>query len=147
MTQLLTSFSRLVGICFLALAAASVSAQQPSGTVSFMGEQFGLGIGGTKGSGKLTFKGRTYDIKMKSFDIASVGYTKIDVTGTVYNLAKVEDFAGKYKALAANVSLGASGGSNMVLKSDSGVEIHLQSTAEKGAQIQAGGGGFEFTLE
>ncbi len=146
MTRLMTSISRLFGIFLLTLAATAVSAQT-TGTLSFEAKQWGLGIGGTKGSGKLTFKGQTYNIKMKSFDIASVGWTEINVTGKVYNLANVEDFAGKYRAATGNVTIGQSGGSNSVLKSDSGVEIHLQSTGEKGAQIQAGGGGFEFMLE
>lgn len=147
MINSLTFISRLVGICVLALAATTVAAQDASGTLSFTADEFALGIGGTKGTGKLVFKGKTYDIKMKSFDIAAVGWSKIDVTGKVYNLASVEDFPGKYKALSASMTIGKSGGSNTVLKSDSGVEIRLQSTGQEGAQIQVGGGGFEFTLE
>lgn len=147
MAQTTSWMSRLVGACVLTVAVASVGAQPPSGTIAFKSKEFALGIGGTQGTGKLEFKGKSYHIKMKSLDIVSVGWSKADVKGTVYNLANVEDFPGKYKSLEANVTIGTSGGSNAVLKSDSGVEIHLQSTGEKGFQVQAGGSGIEFTLE
>lgn len=89
------------------LAMAAVVAVQPSlaadATIDFEATQVRLILGGASGTGVLHFKGKDHPFTMKAVSVGGAGVTAVDGTGTVENLTKVEDFAGKY----AGVGIGA----------------------------------------
>ena len=74
-----------------------------------------------------------------------MGYGKIDGTGDVYNLKRVEDFAGKYAAVSAGASL-AAGGTLAILKNEKDVSIYTHSTT-RGLKLNVSGRTITVTLK
>jgi len=108
----------------LALAA---DVKQPVGKVSIEEKQFGLLLGGSAGSGTLTFQGKKYPFKLKGLSAGlNVGISKMSAVGEVYDLKKVSQFPGTYAKLDASVALGGGMG-GLRLKNENGVIMTLHS--------------------
>jgi hypothetical protein len=108
----------------LALAA---DAKQPTGKVSIEETQFGLILGGSKGGGVLTFKGKEHPFKLTGLSAGlNVGVSKMSATGEVYEMKKVSEFPGTYTKLDASVALGGGMG-GLRLKNENGVIMTLHS--------------------
>ena len=65
--------------------------------MSFSGASAAAGVGVTWGSGTLRFEGKDYPFKLQGFGVADIGGSSIQGTGDVYNLKRVEDFAGRFR--------------------------------------------------
>lgn len=100
----------------------------PSGSVYLDGGSVGAGIGHIWGRGTLHYGDRTYQIRLSGVSLIDVGAAKTSTLGEVYNLAKLEDFPGRYSAVTAGVAV-AGGGSVAYLKNAKGVVIRLHSSA------------------
>ena len=109
--------------------------EKPDATVSFSGASAAAGVGVTWGSGTLHFQGKDYPFKLQGLGVADLGGSAIKGTGDVYNLNKVEDFAGNYAAASAAAALDK-GASETSMENSRGVVMHLRSTT-KGAQLKA----------
>jgi len=130
---------------YLLLAAAlltsglvlAADAKQPVGKVSIEEKQFALLVGGSKGSGSLTFEGREYPFKLTGLSAGiKVGISKMSATGEVYDLKKVSQFPGTYTKLDASIALsGGLGG--LRLKNQNGVIMTLHSRT-KGLDLNLG---------
>src|SRR5436309_11265379 len=68
----------------------------PDATLRFSGGSFAAGIGFSWGSGTLTYKGKSYPVKVKGLSVGKVGITKASAFGKVYNLKHLQDFNGHY---------------------------------------------------
>ena len=100
----------------LVLAATTVLAGAPkdkplSGTLTVEQYQVAWILSGNIGGGKLDYKGKTYDFTIGGLGVGGFGVSKIEATGEVYGLKKVEDFVGaygqaRYGMVAADVSTG-----------------------------------------
>jgi hypothetical protein len=117
----------------------------PSGTVTIDETQFGFLLGGSLGGGNLMFHGKTHRFKIGGISIGDIGASKVKGFGTVYNLTKVEDFAGTYTKLDASATL-VKGSGALRLKNDHDVILELDTTS-KGLQLSAGAGGVKVTLK
>ena len=128
----------------LALAA---DAKQPVGQVSIEEEQFGLILGGSAGSGTLTFHGKTYPFKLKGLSAgANVGISKMSAVGAVYDLKQVSQFPGTYTKFESSVALGGGVG-GLHLKNENGVIMNLSSRT-KGLDLNLGSmSGMTVTME
>ncbi len=128
----------------LALAA---DAKQPVGQVSIEEEQFGLILGGSAGSGTLTFHGKTYPFKLKGLSAgANVGISKMSAVGAVYDLNQVSQFPGTYTKFESSVALGGGVG-GLHLKNENGVIMNLSSRT-KGLDLNLGSmSGMTVTME
>lgn len=130
---MIESYRKATG-CFLVCAALLVSgmalaadAKQPVGKVSIEEKQFGLILGGSKGSGVLTFKGKEHPFKLTGLSAGlNIGVSKMSATGEVYDLKKVAQFPGTYTKLDASVALGGGMG-GLRLKNENGVIMTLHS--------------------
>jgi hypothetical protein len=60
---------------------------------------------------------------------ASAGATSVTASGSVYNLAKVEDFDGNYTAVATGATVGGGGGV-VTMRNQNGVVIDSVSTTQ-----------------
>jgi len=96
---------------------------------------FIVGISG--GSGLLHFQGRGYPVSIGGVSLgATIGASKAELIGEVYNLGKPSDIEGTYVAAQAGVA--AAGGAKVFdLTNSKGVNLKL-----RGAQI-----GFELSLD
>jgi hypothetical protein len=97
----------------------------------------GFIIGVSGGSGLLHFQGRGYPVSIGGVSLgATIGASKAELIGEVYNLTKPSDIAGTYVAAQAGVA--AAGGAKVFdLTNSKGVNLKL-----RGAQI-----GFELSLD
>ena len=122
----------LVGTAFADDAPNPTAAntdQQVDATINVNGDSIGIGVGWVWGSGELTYRGKTYPIKLSGLSLVDVGEAHITATGNVYNLTTLQDFNGNYAAAAAGLTV-AGGGSAAVLRNEHGVVIKLLSTTE-----------------
>src|SRR5712672_476537 len=68
----------------------------PDATLRLSTGGFAPGIGVNWGSGTLTYKGKSYPVKVKGLSVGKVGITKASAFGKVYNLKHLQDFNGHY---------------------------------------------------
>lgn len=113
---------------YLAQSSPPVEAQSaPAAKISFSGGEIAAGIGYTWGNGTIAFAGMQRLFHISGLSIVNVGVTAITATGEVYNLQRIEDFAGNYAAVSVGASLGG-GGSYTYLRNQNGVVIMVTST-------------------
>lgn len=147
------SYSKTVGVV-VALAAMLIGglawagdAKQPVGKVSIQEKELGFIIGGSKGSGMLSFEGKEYPFKLKGLSVgANVGVSKMSAAGEVYAMSAVSEFPGTYTKLDASVALGGGVG-GLRLKNENGVILVLHSRTQ-GVDLNLGSmSGMKVTME
>jgi len=107
-----------------------------------------LGIGGSSGSGTLTYRGKNYPFKVSGFAVGRVGVTSSSASGEVFNLKHLQDFNGHYDVGGGGtrgVTLGA-GKTGTIMSNQAGVIIRLSST-QQGLAVNATGGGLNMQLQ
>jgi hypothetical protein len=118
----------------------------PDGTVEFSGGSVAAGIGYSWGSGTLTYKGVKYPITVTGLSAgASAGATSVTASGSVYNLAKIEDFDGNYTAVGTGATVGG-GASVVTMKNQNGVVIDSVSTTQ-GLKVSVDSGGVKIKVK
>ena len=107
-----------------------------------------LGIGGSSGSGTLTYRGKNHPFKVSGFAVGRVGVTSSSASGEVFNLKHLQDFNGHYDVGGGGtrgVTLGA-GKTGTIMSNQAGVIIRLSST-QQGLAVNATGGGLNMQLQ
>src|SRR5215813_13562158 len=116
----------LVGLIAVFGAAVSTAAYADSGTVRIRVLKAGWFIGGSGGSGVLTFHGRSYPLAIGGLSAGLVfGASETHFVGTVSNIFRPSDVTGIYGAAGAGAALGVGAGA-IVLKNDKGAVLSLQ---------------------
>jgi hypothetical protein len=95
----------------IVLAGASSFALSPAqadgGRIQFTVIKAGVVIGGSGGSGTLSFKGRRYPLSIGGLSYGfTFGASQTDFRGTVSNIRRPEDIEGVYAAGSAGAALG-----------------------------------------
>ena len=120
----------------------------PDATLRMSIGGFHLGIGGSSGSGTLTYRGRNYPFRVSGMAIGRVGVTSSSAVGDVFNLRHLQDFNGNYNVAAAGtrgVTLGA-GRTGTIMQNQAGVIVRISST-QRGVAVNATGGGLTMQLQ
>ncbi len=133
----------MAGLMALLLAARQ-RPLTPVGEITFEASSLGVGATFTWGRGWLTFKGKTYPIKIEGLGIVGVGYSKINAIGKVYNLKNPMDITGTYVQAGAGIAV-VGGVKGLLAKNERGVVIDL-TAMQKGVSFNLGGGGFTITM-
>ena len=120
-------------------------AATPDATIDFEAEQFRLILGGSGGKGVLHFKGKDYPFTMKGASVGGVGVTKVEGTGVVHRLTKVEDFAGHYVGLGIGAAAASAGKGSSSFQNNKGVVVSVKSKAE-GLALNMGLSAVDVTL-
>jgi lipid-binding SYLF domain-containing protein len=119
------------------LAFSNIAAAAADGKVELTLYKAGFIVGGSGGSGKLIYKGKTYPLSIGGVSLgATIGASKAELIGEVLNLKNVSDIEGTYTAGQASLAV-AGGGKVAELQNSRGVVLKL-----KGKQI-----GLEFALD
>ena len=121
---------------------------KPDATLRVSGGSFALGIGVSWGSGTLTYKGKSYPVKVKGLSVGKVGATSSSAYGEVFNMKHLQDFNGHYDVGGAGtrgVTLGA-GKAGTIMSNQAGVIIRISST-QSGVAVNATGGGVDLQLQ
>ena len=135
-------------ILVLAMVAGVAQAAGPDAILRVSGGSFALGIGWSWGSGTLTYKGKTYPVKVKGFSVGRVGGTGVSIYGEVFNLHHLQDFNGHYNYGGSGmrgVTVGG-GKAGTVMTNQAGVMIRV-STGQKGVDVNATGGGVDLQIK
>jgi hypothetical protein len=119
----------------IAVAAVGQSekpeSKQPNGTIQAATRSAGLGVGVTGGEGTLTFEGKDHRFSIEGLTFGDIGVGEATVKGNIYNLTKLEDFAGKYAPTKPSFQLGGAGPSwsssyrGLILANDKGVVAQI----------------------
>ena len=133
-------------VAAVVLAASPVRSQDkpPSGTVQLSQGTVAAGIGYSWGGGTLNYLGKSYPLKVRGLSIGQAGAAKVEASGNVFNLAKIEDFNGNYTAAGVEATV-AGGMGATALRNQHGVVIHLTSTA-RGLNFKLAPEGVSITL-
>src|SRR5215472_6638205 len=143
-----------IAVLVLVIAAMAGSTQAakhysaPDATLRMSIGGFHLGIGGSSGSGTLTYRGKNYPFRVSGMAIGRVGVTSSSAVGDVFNLRHLQDFNGNYTVSAAGtrgVTLGA-GRTGTIMSNPAGVIIRISST-QTGVAVNATGGGLTMQLQ
>jgi hypothetical protein len=130
----------------LLLAAGLTSAYADSGRISLTVYKGGWIIGGSAGSGTLTFRGRRYALSVGGIDYGLVfGGSKTTFHGRVSNIRRASDVAGVYGAAGAGLAVGH-GARAIVLTNQKGAVLEL-SGRQVGLMANADLSGLAITLK
>jgi hypothetical protein len=138
-TRLSRTGIKLIGLCVVlaTLSSAPVFAEDPSAKIQFEVYKAGLVVGVSGGSGTLTHEGTDYPISIGGISLgATIGVSKAEFVGDVFNLSQPSDIEGVYSGAKAGFAV-AGGAKTAVLKNSKGVELKVS-----GEQI-----GVELTLD
>lgn len=114
-------------IALIAVVGASVTstAYAGSGTIKISVVKAGWFIGGSGGSGTLTFRGRVYPLSIGGLSAGLVfGASQTNFVGRVSNIGRPSDVAGVYGAAGAGAALGA-GARAIVLTNEKGAVLQM----------------------
>lgn len=109
--------------------STAADAAAPDATLTLRGGSVAIGVGFVWARGRLTYKGKTYPVKLSGVSVVDVGVAHIGATGNVYNLTTLQDFDGNYTAATAGLTV-AGGGSAAIMRNQHGVVIKLIATTE-----------------
>ena len=114
-----------VALTALATVGASSAAMADSGTIRLNIVKAGFVIGGSGGSGTLTFHGRTYPISIGGLSYGfTFGASETQFRGTVTNIRRASDVAGVYAAAGAGAAIGG-GAQGIVLTNQNGAVLTM----------------------
>lgn len=115
----------LVALMAFTGLAVSTAARADSGFVTLTIYKAGWFIGGSGGSGVLTFRGRSYRLSTGGLDYGLVfGGSKTVLRGRVSNINRPSDVAGVYGAAGAGLAVGR-GARAIVLTNQKGAVLEL----------------------
>ncbi len=115
----------VVALAALAGVSISTTASADSGSIRFSVLKAGIVVGGSGGSGSMTFKGRSYPISIGGLSYGfTFGASQTDFRGRVSNIRRPSDVAGVYAAAAAGAAVGR-GAQAIVLTNQNGAVLTL----------------------
>jgi hypothetical protein len=121
-------------------------AQADSGRIQLTLVKAGVVIGGSGGSGTLTFKGRRYPLTIGGISYGfTFGASQTNLGGTVSNIRRPQDVEGVYAAGSAGAAVGR-GAQAIVLTNQNGAVLTL-SGQSVGAIVSADLNGLALSLQ
>jgi hypothetical protein len=140
--------SILFGMAILPASTLPALAAEPKPTGQISVEQVQVAFIGSAnlGGGTLQFQGKPYGFTVGGLGIGGIGISKIEATGTVYDLYKLADFPGAYGQARTGIAVGNLGGGDLWLQNPNGVYIHLEAR-RKGLALSLGVDGLLINLD
>src|SRR5215470_5721116 len=116
----------LIGLIAAVGVSVSSASYADSGFIRFRVFKAGWFIGGSGGSGVMTFHGRQYPLSIGGVSAGLVfGASGTDFVGTVRNIYRPSDVAGVYGAAGAGAALGVGAGV-IALSNEKGAVLSLR---------------------
>lgn len=115
----------LLAVFAFAVLGLAPAAHADSGSIRLSVVKGGWIIGGSAGSGVLTFRGRNYSLGIGGISYGlTFGASQTDLVGRVTNIRQPSDVAGVYGAAGAGAAIGA-GAQAIVLRNEKGATLTL----------------------
>ncbi len=141
----LTSFVALALVAALSFTAPA-AAQTPSGTIEFGVFKAGFIVGAGGGSGTLFYQGQSYPLNIGGISLGlTIGVSKAQLHGEVYNLTNPADIQGTYNAVSASYAF-VGGGKTASIKNSRGVVLKVRGK-QVGLDLNLSLGGLSINLE
>jgi hypothetical protein len=132
-------------LALVAILATGLSANADSGTVRISFIKAGWVIGGSVGSGTLTFQGRTYRLSVGGLSYGfTFGGSQTNLVGRVSNIYRPSDIEGVYGAGSAGAAV-LRGAQAIVLTNQKGALLEL-SGSQRGLIVNLDLSGLALTL-
>jgi lipid-binding SYLF domain-containing protein len=136
---------RVACVAITALLGVATAANADCGGINFTVLKAGWVVGGSGGSGSVSFRGRTHRIAIGGISAGFVfGASETRFRGTVCNINSVRDVAGVYAAGGAGGAVGR-GAQAIVLTNQKGAVLSLTGH-QVGLQVNADVSGLAITL-
>ena len=133
-------------LVLLGSSTTALAQPKPNATIAFDIFKAGFIVGGSGGSGVLTYQGKTYPLNIGGVSLgATIGVTKADLVGEVYNLKSVNDITGTYTAAQAGFAV-AGGNKVADLRNAKGVQIKVRGK-QVGLALEADLSGLQINLK
>ncbi|MPY72866.1 MAG: hypothetical protein GEU87_01265 [Alphaproteobacteria bacterium] len=120
------SLSLLAGIGASLTPALAAQKYVESGTVTIEQVQVAFIGSGNLGGGTLLYGGKKYDFTVGGLGIGGYGVSKMEATGTVYNLRNAADFSGAYVQARYGLAVGELSTGSLWLENARGVALNLK---------------------
>lgn len=127
-----------VGAAGLVLPRLARADPVQSGTIYIEQVQIAFIGSGNLGGGTLNYGGRKYDFTVGGLGIGGIGISKMEATGTVYDLHDLGDFPGAYVQARYGLAVGQLSAGELWLQNPNGVSIHLKAK-RTGLALSLGG--------
>jgi hypothetical protein len=136
----------LIALTAVAGVAFTSAARADSGSISFKVLKAGFVVGGSGGSGTLTFHGQSYPISIGGISYGfTFGASETRFHGTVSNISRPSDVAGVYAAGNVGAAVGR-GAQAIVLTNQKGAVLSLTGRSS-GAIVSADLNGLAITVK
>ena len=120
---------------------------RPSGSVAIHQVQVAFIGSGMLGGGTLYFRGRSYPFKLGGLGIGGMGVSRLNASGSVFNLRRITDFNGVYGQVRSGWAAGDQGKGKLWMQNSNGVYLRLTGVRSglsltmgaDGVRIQLGG--------
>ena len=118
--------------------------KKPDAMLKLTDRDVAIGVGFSWGKGALSYKGKTYPVKVEGLSVGEVGVNQAEAVGSVFNLKQLEDFSGNYTAAGAGGTI-AGGAAVTAMVNQNGVTIEMKSTTQ-GASLKLAAEGIKLSL-
>jgi len=136
----------LIAVAAVVSIGLVTAAHAASGRINFNIVKAGFVVGGSAGSGTLTFQGRRYPISIGGLSYGfTFGASNTQFQGRVTNIRRPGDVAGVYAAAGGGAALGA-GAQAIVLQNPNGATLTLTGQSI-GAIVAADLNGLAITIQ
>jgi len=126
---------------------AKAGQKTASGTIVIDEYQIMWMVGGDIGGGTLEFQGRSHKFKMGGLKLGGFGAHKVKLTGDVWDLKNLADFAGVYAEAEVGITVVDAGRGDFWLENDKGVKLRLKSPKSQGIALDLGVEGVDIRLK
>lgn len=126
------------GLLLLSSTNAHAADLVRSGSVTIEQVQIAFIGSGNLGGGTLVVGGQKYSFSIGGLGIGGFGVSKMECTGSVYNLKNINDFAGGYVQARYGMAVGSAGGGQLWLENTNGVVLELKAK-RTGLALSLGG--------
>ena len=135
----------IIASLLLMLNLISAETQPPDATLTWNTASIADGVGYGWGAGVLTFHGKEYPFRVEELSVGDIGISRVEATGNVYHLTKLEDFSGDYAAASASAAI-AEGHGVATMRNQHGVVIDLTGI-DQGVELTFAVEGVKITVE
>jgi hypothetical protein len=144
----------LIAAALMFVTATPVLAQAPSGDITFTSESVGAANESRRVEGTLHFKDKSYPFTVTGVRVAALGGKREagageafnEGTGNVFNLLRVEDFAGNFVPVKPGPAL-ASDATTEIIENAKGVRLEIHTTAPGTRVLEWPADGVVFSLK
>lgn len=126
------------GLLLLSSTSAHAADLVRSGSVTIEQVQIAFIGSGNLGGGTLIVGGQKYSFSIGGLGIGGIGVSRMECTGTVYNLKNLNDFTGGYVQARYGMAVGSTGGGQLWLENTKGVVLELKAK-RTGLALSLGG--------